>query len=498
VNCGAGFQPAGKSRLKACTTKTFGVSIVSEDALPDNSSTAHPSGPAVPERLKFEGRDWPVYTVVKMVAVIGLIGAMLFGYLADHTFRRFFFGYLAAYAFSLSIALGALFFVLIQHLTRAAWSVSVRRIAEVMAASMPILGVLSAPILLSVLLHNGDLYPWALPRSSASPAVVEAAAKGEEEVAEAAPAGHAEHVEQPENHLARKKGLDPIMLQKRSMLNPYFFTVCCVLCFAVLSVIALWYRRMSVDQDRSGDPAITLRMQNAAAPCTVVYALAVTLLAWLLIMSLDPHWYSTMFAVYYFSGAFLGFFAAIILAVYFLRRYGYLTESVTIEHFHDLGKYLFAFTFFYGYIAFSQYMLLWYANIPEEVTWFARHGATSVKHPQNGILYQDVAGWTWLLTAILFGQVLIPFAGLLSRHVKRVPGVLACWAAWVLFFHVLDCYWMVMPELGADFKFNVMDVFAFIGVFCVMLTGMFRFSATRPLRPTADPRLADSLAFQNI
>jgi hypothetical protein len=470
---------------------------VAEDATQHGGSELQ-SEPAVRERLKFEGRDWHVYSAVKIVFVISAVLAVLLGYLADHTFRRLLFAYLVAYVFCLSIVLGALFFVLIQHLTRAAWSVSVRRIAEIMAASMPIMAALSVPILISVVAQNGALYPWALPKSSASPAVQRAAERGEEEVDEAAAALPAEHGDKPENLLEPKHGLDPVMLQKRAFLNPFFFSITVVICLAVLSVIALWYRKMSVNQDRSGDPAITLRMQNASAPCMVLYAVAVTLLAWLLIMSLDPHWYSTMFAVYYFSGALLGFFSTIIIIVYVLRKAGYLTESVTIEHFHDLGKFLFAFTFFYGYIAFSQYMLLWYANIPEEVTWFARHGATSVKDKTNGILYTEVSGWTWLLTAILFGQVFIPFAGLLSRHVKRVPGALALWAAWILIFHALDMYWAVMPEFGSAFKFNFMDVLAIIAVFCVMLTAMFRFSATRPLRPTADPRLADSLAFQNI
>ncbi len=443
------------------------------------------NAPSLPERLRFEGRDWLVYSAVKIAAVFGLVGSLLLGYMYDPSFRRFYFAYLVAYAFCLSVAVGALFFVLIQHLTRAAWSVSVRRIAEVMASTMPVLGVLAAPIIFSVLTQKGDLYRWALPYSSASPAAIKAAAAGEDEVEPTA----IELDPNPQVH-EHPRMLDPLTLQKRAFLNPWFFTIALAICFFTWTTIALWYRRQSVNQDRTANPALTLKMQNAAAPALVVFGVTVSIAAWLLLMSLDPHWYSTMFAVYYFSGSVLSFFASIIIIIYMLRRTGYLSQSVTIEHFHDLGKFQFAFVFFWGYIAFSQYMLLWYANIPETTGWYSRRGATTA--------HGHVTGWTYLSLAILFGQFLIPFAGLLSRHVKRQPALLALWAVWLLVFHYLDLYWVVMPEYGPGFKVHAMDLFAVIGVTALMLTGMFRFSATRPLRPTADPRLADSLAFQNI
>lgn len=453
------------------------------------------------ERLELQGGARSLSALFLLAGLAGLVGAVVVGFFSGDHLRRFLFGYLTAYAFALSVALGALFFVLIQHLTRAAWSVSVRRIAEDLAATMPILGVLAIPIIASVLIQNGDLYRWALPYSSATPAAIKAAAAGEDEIDGVAipekPVAQAEKVMpgregEAQDAEVHRKELDPILLQKRAMLNPYFFTVAIIACFLIWSAQAAWYRNLSVEQDRTGDPNLTLRMQKRAAPATVIFGLTLTLAAWLLLMSLDPHWYSTMYAVYYFAGCVVAFFSTTILVCYFLQKAGYLTKSVSIEHYHDLGKFLFAFVFFYGYVAFSQYMLLWYANIPETTPWFARRGATSAHTGEF-----TTNGWTWVAFAVLFGKFLIPFAGIISRHVKRKPGLLAFWAAWLLVFHFVDLYWNVLPEYGGS-RFNLLDILALVGVCGIMLFGFFRTAATQPLRPTHDPRLADSLAFQNI
>jgi len=227
----------------------------------------------------------------------------------------------------------------------------------------------------------------------------------------------------------------------------------------------------------------------------VIFGLTITGAAGDFIMSLDPHWFSTMFGVYYFTGCTLGSWATLIIIVALLQRAGYLTASITVEHYQDLGKYLFAFTFFWGYIAFSQYMLLWYANIPEEIEWFNRHGATTVS--------QNFSGWSLVILALLFGQLLIPFPGLLSRHVKRRVGVLVFWAVWVLAFHYLDTYWMVMPEyhvIGGHVTLIsiVVDLAALVGVGGVFVSSLVRSMAPYSLLPTGDPRLPESLAFHNI
>jgi hypothetical protein len=196
----------------------------------------------------------------------------------------------------------------------------------------------------------------------------------------------------------------------------------------------------------------------------------------------------------------VGFFAAIILVLLVLQRMGFVARGVSTEHYHDLGKFLFAFTFFWGYIAFSQYMLLWYANLPETTLWMIRRGAsTAPEHAGNP--------WRLVVLALLLGHLLIPFAGLLSRHVKRNRKLLAFWAGWMLVFHYLDLYWLVMPELGGHaahggghhgLPFGIIEIACLLGVGGVFFAAFVRLLARHKLRPMKDPRLGEALAFENL
>jgi hypothetical protein len=418
--------------------------------------------------------------VLALVGAVGLGVATTAGLNSAGGYRRFLFGYLVALWFCLTIALGALAFVLLQHLTRAGWSVTVRRPAEAIAATIPVLGLLFLPVAVSVAKSDGALYRWALPLSAA---VAEEHAVGE---------GHdsAAQAVEPDPAQAAKPVLDPLTLKKRAWLNPTFWIMRVVGYFAVWSLIARWYRAQSARQDYTGDPEITARMRWWAPLAVIVTALTLTGAAFDVVMSLDPHWYSTIFGVYFLAGSFVASFAALIVTAVLLQRAGFVRASIGTEHFHDLGKYLFAFVFFWGYIAFSQYMLLWYANIPEETRWFARHGATTVR--------ADISGWTFVAVAILFGHLLIPFAGLLSRHVKRNVGVLAFWAVWLLAFHYVDLYWVIVPEAGGGFGFKLVDAAALVGVVGVFAAAAVRLLASENLVPNADPRLPEALAFHNI
>jgi hypothetical protein len=202
-------------------------------------------------------------------------------------------------------------------------------------------------------------------------------------------------------------------------------------------------------------------------------------------MSLSPHWFSTIYGVYFFSGAVVAFFAAIILAAAALQLSGRLKNSISIEHYHDLGKLLFAFVIFWGYIAFSQYLLIWYANIPEETQWY---------------LARQSGPWVWVSLVLLFGNLLIPFFGLLSRHAKRRKWSLSFWAVWLLVMHWIDLYYLVMPSLGgqsATLPFSAIDICLFLGIGGVYLAGLVHTAGQRPLLPVADPRLKESLAFEN-
>ncbi len=284
--------------------------------------------------------------------------------------------------------------------------------------------------------------------------------------------------------------LDSLTLKKRAWLNPPFFIARVLAYFAIWSLIARWYRKQSLLQDRTHDAAITAAMQRWAPLSVIAVALTATGAAFDLVMSLDPHWFSTIFGVYFIAGGIVASFAALILTVFLLQRAGHLKQAVTAEHYHDLGKYLFGFVFFWAYIAFSQYMLLWYASIPEETLWLARRGATTVP--------QDVSRWSFVAIAILFGHLLIPFPGLLSRHVKRRVTPLIFWAGWLLVFHYVDLYWVIMPEAGGDLSVHVADFAAVAGVVGICVAVVVRLLSAESLVPTSDPRLPEALAFENI
>jgi hypothetical protein len=451
---------------------------------------------AAGERIELGRAAWPVYNIAKIGGIVGILAALTLGFFIDHTFRRFFFAYLVSYMFFLSIALGGIGFVLMQHLTRAGWSVSVRRAAEAMGATMPILGALAAPIIVSLFLNNGALYRWAQPvpaelkehkEEIKHDVVIPGGTVQPSEQSPAHSSAKEEHEEHPSAHGV--KPIDELIYMKRAWLNPVFFTVRIILYFVIWCGLGLHYWRQSVLQDRTDDFTITSRLQTLAGPLTLVYFFSLTFGAFDLIMSLDPHWFSTIFGIYYFSGCMLAVFAALVLVFALLQRLGYITRSVNTEHYHDLGKWLFAFTFFWGYIAFSQFMLIWYASIPEEVSWFIHRGSST--RPQ------DINGWSWVSIALLFGQLLIPFAALLSRHVKRKKVLLVFWACWILVFHWIDVWWMIMPELDGRLYVPILEVVCFIGIAGLWFATYLRFLNKAPLRPLHDPRLNEALVFQN-
>jgi hypothetical protein len=199
-------------------------------------------------------------------------------------------------------------------------------------------------------------------------------------------------------------------------------------------------------------------------------------------MSIDPRFYSTIFRVYWFAGSFLAAFAVIIIAAALTRRdptqFG---SHMSLEHFHSLGKFLLAFTAFWAYIAFSQLLLLWIANVPDEVPW---------------LILRIQGGWLWVGAFLVAFQFLVPFFLLLSRDLKRKPRTLAWVAAWVLLAHWVDLYWLVMPHLDpAGPRFSLWDLTAFLGVGGLAVAFALlrmRGSAAVPVR---DPYLDDSLRY---
>ncbi|MEX2214736.1 MAG: hypothetical protein WD768_11440 [Phycisphaeraceae bacterium] len=462
------------------------------------------------EKVYLYSHAWPLFRGAVVATIIGFVAALAVTLGSDEGITRFYHAYLVNFAFFLSIALGALFFVLIQHLTRAGWSVAVRRMAEVLAAAMPALAVAFAPIAVAVLVNHGELYPWANEADGQAAHITTHApvnagitpTSTQSTLATTSPAVHVETNSETmkSSHGHAETGAGYVFIdahtegyfsaKKRLYLNPAFFIARFAIYFLAWAGLALWLWRKSTLQDKTGDPALTTKMQGASAAGLWLFGITLTFGAFDLLMSLSPAWYSTIFGVYYFTGAVAAAFAAIIIILNLLQRRGYLIQSVTIEHYHDLGKFLFGFVFFWGYIAFSQYMLIWYASLPETTFWFAQRGAST--DPAH------YSGWSIVSLALLLGHFVIPFIGLLSRHAKRNTRALLFWACWVLVFHWIDLWWIVMPEMGTAVRFGLAEIATFVAIGGLFTATVVRLAAMHKLIPVNDPRLSASMAFENI
>jgi len=370
-------------------------------------------------------------------AAVAVAGILLGFALRGSNARGFAFAWLNAFLFFLTLALGAMFFVLIQHATQAGWSVAVRRLAEATASTVPLFALLFVPVLLGM----GELFPWAQPA--------------------------AEH--------------SPLLKWKAPYLNVQFFVIRAIVYFVVWSALALSYARASRALDRGAGTGPALAMRRFASPAILLLGITQTFASIDWAMSLSPTWYSTVFGVYFFAGAFVGFFGLLALLAIPLER-GPLHGILTVEHLHDVGKHLFAFTCFWAYIGFCQFFLIWYGNIPEETAFY------------NTRLQ---GGWSGISAFLGVGHFIIPFFYLMGRTVKRRPLLLAVGAVWILLMHLLDIAWLVLPGSHPEgLRIGLLEIAAYLGVGGTFLAGIGWNLRRQALVPIGDPRLRESLAFE--
>ena len=401
--------------------------------------------------------------------LIALVGFYAMGdYDSSHSwFKRFLFSYHTSFCFCLSISVGALFVVLILNLTRAGWGVVVRRLAEILASVIFPMLILFAPIfLITVFSGRGEwgslIYIWNNPTFLAN-------------------------------------NSETMFDMKQNYLHSGWFGLRILIYFSVWGLIAFYFFMRSVKQDDSGDRQISAGMQRMSAPFMIFFAFTVVFASFDLEMSLAPRWFSTMFPVYFFAGGVMGAFATLIIFCNLLQKNGILTDEITDDHYHDLAKLSFAFVFFWGYIAFSQFMLIWYANIPEETFWY--------------VYRADWSKWAFLSVLLIFGHLLIPFVGIMARHLRRNRKYMFVWAFILLAFHWLDHYWLVMPQFLADPTGHLTatsngvpgsppallcDALLAIGMLGLYMGMVFFMASGKALIPVKDPRLVESLNFKNL
>ncbi len=400
-----------------------------------------PTGEQAQEAYRFTGSSlaWMIPTGI---GVLALVASLAMGMGGD--MHQFFYSYLVAWAFGLSLAVGALFFLMIQHLTKARWSVVFRRIPEALVWSFPLLAVLGIPILLGM----NDLYHWT----------------------------EAELLDPTSHHY------DPVIAGKSSYLNAPFFIGRLVFYLFVWSLISFRLYTRSILQDQTGSLEQTQSMRNTSAWGLALTAITTSFASYDILMSLDPHWFSTMFGVYFFAGSFMVIMAFMIVMVMAFQSGGMMRE-VSPEHFQDLGKFLFGFIVFWAYIAFCQYMLIWFGNLPEETVWYH---------------HRLINGWEVYSAALLIAHFILPFFILMGRWAKRIRALLAFMAVWMLLVHWFDFFWLVMPVLhGDEAQFNPMDFTTLVGITGIVV-GLTVFRLSRhSLVPQRDPRLGYSLKFKN-
>ena len=342
---------------------------------------------------------------------------------------------------SVAIMATGMVFVIVQFLAKAGWSVVVRRVAENIMGTIPLFVVLFVPVLIGF--HHTHHHWWG---------------------------GH--HAD------------DPLIAHKAPYLNEPFFLARAAFYFATWLALSYLFRSISTKQDETGDHDATRRLQWLAPIAIALFAVTITFAAIDWMKSMDPHWFSTMWGVYYFAGSVVAIFASLSVLTIWLQKDGLVNRIISAEHYHDLGKLLFGFTVFWTYIAFSQYFLIWYANIPEETLWY-EHRAHH--------------GWENIGVTLMVGHFFIPFFFLLPRAMKRNPVTLTIGALWLLTIHYVDMYFIVMPIHDTHGPhFSIVDVLCLAGVVSLFL-GAFAFVSGRAhLVPVKDPRLPESLAFENF
>jgi hypothetical protein len=370
-------------------------------------------------------------------AVVGIIGAVIGFFVSKGQFA---FSWLYAFSYFFTICAGALFWVILHHATNSGWSTVVRRQMENLSALFPWLALLFLPILF---LGKDYLYAW----------------------------------------MRIDPHTDHLMHAKSGYLNQPFFWARAVFYLAFFSIASLVFRSLSAKQDTTGDLRLSLKMRTVAFISLPLFGLSITFAAIDWLMTLDHTWYSTMWGVYIFAGSALSGMALLVLVISGLRSAGYLENVINMEHYHTMGKLMFAFVTFWGYIGFSQYMLIWYSNIPEETSYFLRRNTES---------------WHTLSTFLVIGHFFVPFVLLLRRNPKKKPIYLCVLAAWVLFMHWVDIYVIVMPILHTEgFRLSILDLCTLLAIGSILGLVFLRGLGKRSLFAARDPRLVESLHLRN-
>jgi hypothetical protein len=356
--------------------------------------------------------------------------------------KRTMFSYLVAFLYWGGISMSAGILLMIFHAFGAKWVVVIRRVLEAMSSSVLLFAVLFVPILLGM----KHLYQWVDPPATLPRDVLK------------------------------------LIEHKKPYLNQTFFLVRAVFYFLMFALVAGRLFRLSTKQDEVGGTDLTRRQRVFGTGMLPLMSMVFTFAAFDWVMSLNPLWYSTIFGVYFFAGSFVSVFAILAIAAHQARGPNEFGAYVSVEHVHNIGKLMLSFVAFWAYVAFSQFMLIWIANLPEEIQFF---------------LPRLKGEWAVVGWVLILGHFLIPFGALLSRSLKRNRAKLAVVAVWILVIHFVDVYWLILPTLSPDaIAFHWTTITAFLGVGLLSVSFTVWRLRGRFAIPVKDPYLAESLGYR--
>jgi hypothetical protein len=367
------------------------------------------------------------------IGVIGTLATLAGLFLVGPT--EFYRSWLWAYIYIVALTVGPLAWVMLYYSTGGAWGVIIRRTGEAASRTIWLTALLFIPILVGA----NNLYPWT----------------------------HPDYVRAHE-----------VVAHKQAYLNITAWAIRAFIYLFGWALLTLYYNKWSIRED-AGDPKARGKMTFLSGPGLIFHALAVTFLAVDWVMSQDPTWFSTMWGLLFLASGMLTAMAFLITVMVMLQRYSPMRDVLTQRHLHDMGKFTLALVMVWAYFSFSQFLIIWAGNLPEEIPFYLRR----MNH-----------GWGWVGLALVFGHFALPFALLLSRDLKRNFVLLRNIALFILVMRFVDLYWLIKPFAYENFHFTWMDITAPVGMVGLWLAYFFTNLQQRPLLPVNDPNLEEALA----
>ena len=374
--------------------------------------------------------------IQRRALVVGIIALVLGALDGIRAPEQFFHSYLLAFVFWLGFPLGCAAFLMVHHLTGGFWGLPIRRPLEAGTRTLPLLTALALPLLLGL----GRLYSWAHPNLVAA---------------------------------------DTVLRSKQLYLNLPFFLIRNVIYFAVWWALVRGLNRWSDEQDRTGDPRLASRLENMSGPGLVLYGLTVTFFSIDWIMSLEPHWFSTIFGMIFMVLQVLGGLALAIFVAGLLSQYEPVASAITSDRFNDLGNLVLTFVMLWAYLSFSQFLIIWAGNLINEIPWY---------------VIRAEGGWAIVALVLIFLSFAIPFYLLLMRPIKRRVETLSTLCGALILINFVDVYWMVVPAFEKSGpRFYLLDFLLPVGIGGIWVAFFVAQLKSRPLVPQHDTRFEGAL-----